>query len=251
MKLQHSLGGLQGLGPVDFQKKVFVQTWETRIFGIHTALMALSSHLDESLPDYTMSQVPSTFKDIWTWADLRRGAESISPFAYFQYRYYEKWLGGITEFLQERGYIDEEKLMELSEKYLKEGNMATVPLPCNDEEGIDNQIIKYLEEGDSSRRVAQKRPRYQVGQIVKIADPDHSEHTRLPGYLRNKSGCIEFVYPDCYAYFPGPSDCLHEPQISYNIKFNPRHVWGEEYSEAGSLIYADLFECYIDSLVPQ
>ena len=96
MILQHTLGGLQGLGPVDFQKKVFVENWETRIFGIHTAMMALSTHLENSLPDYTMSEVPSTFKDIWTWADLRRGAESISPFAYFQFRYYEKWLGGIT-----------------------------------------------------------------------------------------------------------------------------------------------------------
>ena len=52
MKLQHTLGGLQGLGPVDFQKKVFVEKWETRIFGIHTAMMALSTHLENSLPEY-------------------------------------------------------------------------------------------------------------------------------------------------------------------------------------------------------
>ena len=61
MKLQHTLGGLQGLGPVDFQKKVFVEKWETRIFGIHTAMMALSTHLENSLPDYSMDEVPTTF----------------------------------------------------------------------------------------------------------------------------------------------------------------------------------------------
>ena len=45
MKLQHSLGGLEGLGPVTFEKRVFVEPWEKRIFGIHVAMMALSSQL--------------------------------------------------------------------------------------------------------------------------------------------------------------------------------------------------------------
>ena len=43
MKLQHYLGGLEGLGPVTYEKRVFVEPWETRIFGIHVAMMALSS----------------------------------------------------------------------------------------------------------------------------------------------------------------------------------------------------------------
>ncbi len=73
-------------------------------------MMALSTHLENSIPDYSMDEVPTTFKDIWTWADLRRGAESISPFAYFQFRYYEKWLGGITGFFLDKGYITQEEL---------------------------------------------------------------------------------------------------------------------------------------------
>ncbi len=245
MKLQHTLGGLQGLGPVDFQKKVFVEKWETRIFGIHTAMMALSSHLENSLPDYTMSEVPSTFKDIWTWADLRRGAESISPFAYFQFRYYEKWLGGITGFFLEKGYISEDELSDFINKYLREGNMEELPLPTRLEEGIDKQIIKYLEEGDSGKRTPEKEPSFSEGQSIKVNDPDCNDHTRLPGYLRNKIGIIDKVYPDCYAYFPGPSDHLQTPQISYSVKFYPENIWGPDFSESGSVVYADLFECYL------
>ena len=45
MKLQHYLGGLEGLDRVDLEKRVFVEPWETRIFGIYTAMMALSGHL--------------------------------------------------------------------------------------------------------------------------------------------------------------------------------------------------------------
>ena len=126
--------------------------------------------------------------------------------------------------------------------------MSTIPLPFKEEQGIDTQIIKYLEEGDSGRRTQQQPPMYQAGQKVKIADPDCNDHTRLPGYLRNKVGTIDLVYPDCYAYFPGPSDCLQTPQVSYSVKFEPKDIWGVEYSESGSTIYADLFECYIAGL---
>ena len=57
MKLQHYLGGLEGLGPVKVEKRVFVETWEKRIFGIHVAMMALSSQLP-------LPPTPSGFKTI-------------------------------------------------------------------------------------------------------------------------------------------------------------------------------------------
>src|ERR1700710_339452 len=45
MRLQHNLGGLENLGPIDYERRVFVEDWEKRIFGIHTAMMGLSSSL--------------------------------------------------------------------------------------------------------------------------------------------------------------------------------------------------------------
>ena len=59
MKLQHTLGGLEGLGPIDFEKRVFVEEWEKRIFGIHTALMGLSDSLRKALPGYELDSVDS------------------------------------------------------------------------------------------------------------------------------------------------------------------------------------------------
>ena len=62
MKLQHYLGGLEGLdGPLDFEKRVFVEDWERRIFGIHVALMGLSSSLRDALPGYDLDKVPTAF----------------------------------------------------------------------------------------------------------------------------------------------------------------------------------------------
>jgi len=68
MKLQHSLGGLENLGPVNLDTRVFVQEWEKRIFGIHTVMMAESAHLDEALPRYPVAALPTTFRETWTWA---------------------------------------------------------------------------------------------------------------------------------------------------------------------------------------
>src|SRR5437588_152692 len=66
MKLQHYLGGLENLGSVSLETKVFVAEWEKRIFGIHTVMMAASPHLDQALPKYPMDKVPTTFKEKWT-----------------------------------------------------------------------------------------------------------------------------------------------------------------------------------------
>ena len=45
MKLQHYLGGLEGLPErLSLEKRVFVEDWEKRIFGIHVAMMGLSNN---------------------------------------------------------------------------------------------------------------------------------------------------------------------------------------------------------------
>src|ERR1700680_691249 len=138
MKLQHNLGGLEGLGPVAFEKRVFVETWEKRIFGIHVAMMALSSQLP-------LPPTPSKFNTVWTWADLRKGAESLNPFDYFKYRYYEKWLGGISGYFIENGYITETELAARTEQILANPTSA---LAKGGDPAIDQRITTYLVEGD-------------------------------------------------------------------------------------------------------
>jgi hypothetical protein len=56
MKLQHNLGGLERLGPITFDRRVFAEDWEQRIFGIHVAMMGLSRHLGQALPRYPIDQ---------------------------------------------------------------------------------------------------------------------------------------------------------------------------------------------------
>lgn len=245
MKLQHSLGGLENLGPVTLEERVFVQPWEERIFGIHTVMMAESAHLKDALPKYPVETLPTAFKDTWTWASLRTGAEGMQPFEYFKFRYYEKWLGGISQFFIDQGYITAEELAEQTAHFRAKPD---APMPDQPNPALKGQIVDYLMRGDSGLRALPHAPKFTAGQTVYVADPLAADHTRLPGYLRNKKGVVHEVYPGAFEYFvsTGP-DGLDGPMPVYRIAFDAADIWGPRMSEAKTTIYADLFEVYLQT----
>jgi nitrile hydratase beta subunit len=243
MKLQHYLGGVENLGPVVLEKQVFVESWEKRIFGIHTVMMAESAHLENALPKYPIKDLGTAFKDDWTWASLRTGAEGMQPFEYFKFRYYEKWLMGISGFFVGQGYISAEELSTRTEHYREQPD---APLPDLPNAPIREQIVRYLLEGDSGLRESSAAPLFENGQVIKVGDPVAVDHTRLPGYLRNKPGKIVEVYAGAFAYFVNTGlDGIGEPMPVYRVAFDATDIWGAEKSEPNTTIYADLFEAYI------
>lgn len=235
MKLQHALGGLENLGPVSVETRVFVEPWETRIFGIHTAMMALSPHLP-------LPATASTFRTIWTWADLRTGAEGMNPFDYFKLRYYEKWLGGISGYFVDHGYVTEAELDALTEEYYADPDK---PLPAAEAADVDARIVRYLVEGDSPKRAETADYAFAVGDPVTIVDVPTLAHTRLPGYLRNKPGTIETVYSGAYVYLcdTGP-DGIGAAMPCYCVRFEPNDLWPGA-AEPNFSLYADLYATYV------
>jgi nitrile hydratase beta subunit len=243
MKLQHSLGGLENLGPVNVDTQVFVEPWEKRIFGIHTVMMAESTHLADALPRYPVADLPTTFRNTWTWASLRTGAEGMQPFEYFKYRYYEKWLMGISQFFIDEGYVSAEELDEKTRHYRADPQAA---LPDKPNPAIAAQINAYLVKGDSGFHAFTQEPRFSKGAQVRAGDPDAVDHTRLPGYLRNKPGTVDLVYPGAFSYFvsTGPDGIGHAMPV-YRVAFDAADIWGKEKSEPNTTIYADLFDAYL------
>lgn len=231
MKLQHYLGGLQGLGPISTETRVFVEEWEKRIFGIHTAMMALSTQLP-------LQATPSSFNTIWTWADLRKGAESLNPFDYFKYRYYEKWLGGISGYFIENGYVTEAELDELTEQYYRDPGK---PLPSLETRQIDERVVQYLVDGDSPKRDVAATFDFKVGDLVAVKDVQTVEHTRLPGFLRDRQGVVETVYDGVYTYLCDTgSDGVGPAMPVYCVRFEPNDLWPNN-AEQNFAIYADLY----------
>jgi nitrile hydratase beta subunit len=243
MKLQHALGGLENLGPINPELRVFVQEWEKRIFGIHTVMMAESAHLQGALPRYPIDTLPTAFKDTWTWASLRTGAEGMHPFEYFKFRYYEKWLMGISQFFVDKGYISAEELAEQIAHYRSAPGAA---LPDKPNTALRSQIVDYLMRGDSGLRELPTPPAFAAGQTVIVGDPPAADHTRLPGYLRNKTGVIDEVYSGAFEYFVATDpDGLSGPMPVYRVAFDAADIWGPRFCEPGTTIYADLFEAYL------
>lgn len=235
MKLQHYLGGLEGLPqPLTLEKRVFVEEWEKRIFGIHVAMMGLSNHLGSALPEYPIDDVPTTFRDEWTWASLRTGAEAMNPFDYFKFRYYEKWLGGITQFFIDQGYVSEEELAQALD----------ASIPSAGDPAIDAQVMDYLRRGDSPRRDV-AHPKYTVGQQVRISDEPAGEHTRLPGYLRDRTGTVTRIFEGDYGYFVQTGDGIGDPMPIYIVEFTPEELWGVRAEPGANTLYAELFEAYL------
>ncbi|MDT5179664.1 MAG: nitrile hydratase subunit beta, partial [Mycobacterium sp.] len=237
--LQHYLGGLEGFpGPLSLEKRVFVEEWEERIFGIHVAMMGLSNHLGSALPRYPISDVPTAFRDKWTWADLRTCAEELNPLDYFKFRYYEKWLGGITGFLIDNGYVSEDELAA------RAAELTAQPTRTDGDLAIDDQVGDYLRKGDSPRGdVAQ--PKFAVGARVRIANVPAAAHTRLPGYLRGREGTVERVFEDDYGYFHQTGDGIGDPMPVYVVAFGPDELWGERAEDGPMTVYAELFEAYL------
>lgn len=233
MRLQHYLGGLEGLDPAAFETRVFVEEWEERIFGIHVAMMALS-------PQLALETAPTAFHTTWTWADLRKGAEAMNPFDYFKFRYYEKWLDGISGYFVANGYITRAEL----DNRARSGQSSPTTASKGDA-AVDARVRKYLLTGDDPKRKRLAPPRFSAGDAVRVADPKSTDHTRLPGHLRNKPGIIDSIYPDAYTYLCSTgSDGIGEAMPVYCVKFDPDVLWPAN-TEKNFTFYADLFEAYL------
>jgi len=95
------------------------------------------------------------------WADLRTGAEALNPLDYFKFRYYEKWLGGITKFFIEKGYVSEDELAS------RAAELTAPSAPAVGDSAIDDQVREYLRKGDSPRRDVAS-PEVPVGQTLLV-----------------------------------------------------------------------------------
>lgn len=223
MKLQQYLGGLENVGPVSTEKRVFVEDWEKQLFGVHMCMMGTG---------------------IWAWPHLRVKAEGMNPFDYFKYRYYIKWLGGMCAYLIERNYINEAELDELTQHYL---DNPDAPLPQRGNPAVTDQVVDYMFTGDNPYRDVALNPVFKAGQRVRVMDPASAVHTRLIGYLRNKVGVIQEVYPKAILYTDSvPTDSISTPQPIYCVKFMTRDIWPER-PDTDDALYSDVFETYLEA----
>ncbi len=169
----------------------------------------------------------------------------MNPFDYFKFRYYEKWLGGISAYFIANGYITQAELDARTKAFLA----SSPTMPTGGDSAVDARVRKYLLIGDDPKRPRSAPPRFASGDAVCVANPKSVDHTRLPGHLRNKTGIIDSVYPDAYTYLcdTGP-DGIGEAMPVYCVRFDPEALWPGN-TEKNFTFYADLFEAYLEPAI--
>jgi nitrile hydratase len=213
----HDMGGMQGMGRVQYEKNepVFHARWEGRSLALNLAAAAWRK---------------------WNIDARRHQIELIPPAEYLRMSYYEKWFVRLIELLVKSGLVTRAEIE--SGKPAEGTPRATPPLTAD-------RVPKMLSSGALASRKIAESPRFQLGQRVRARNINPLGHTRLPRYARGKSGTVDrqhgaFVFPDTDAHFLG-----EKPQHVYSIRFAARELWGEQASPRDS-VYIDLWDDYLE-----
>jgi nitrile hydratase len=209
------LGGRSGFGPVvrDADDSVFHAAWESRVLALTLAMGATGC---------------------WN-IDMARAARETLP-DYLDLSYYEIWLGGLEKLLVAKGLVTAEELAS--------GRAQHPPKPV-DRILMADQVAARLAQGSPTARPPTAPARYRLGQRVVTRAAPVDRHTRLPAYLRGRTGTVErilgcHVYPDSHAQGLG-----EDAQWLYSVCFDACELWGTE-AAPGDGVSFDAWQPYLE-----
>jgi nitrile hydratase beta subunit len=213
----HDLGGMQDMGPVQYEKNepVFHAPWEGRVRAMATAMAAWRK---------------------WNLDADRYENELIPPSDYLRYSYYERWFEVLTALLLKHGMVTATEL---------QSGTPAAGAPKATPKLTPAEVIPLLALGTLGAREAQVAPLFKVGQRVRARVINPTGHTRLPRYARGKVGVIQrdhgvFVFPDTNAHFLG-----EKPEHVYAVRFSARELWGEHAKPQDS-VNVDMWDSYLE-----
>jgi nitrile hydratase subunit beta len=211
----HDMGGMQGMGPIEYEEKepVFHAPWEGRVLAMTRAVTATGK----------------------LQGGLRPPIESLTAFEYLRMSYYEKWLASLTARVVASGLLTR---AELENGHIAAGSAKSVPALTVADVPAFMRRIPPMRKDDIA-------PRFQIGQRVRARNINPVTHTRLPRYVRGKVGTIErdrgvAALPDTNLYGLG-----EKPQHVYSVRFSARDLWGDE-AAARDAVYVELWDDYLE-----
>ncbi len=210
----HDLGGQLGFGPVD-PVSAPLQPWEGRALGLTLCAGALGR---------------------WTLDESRHARESLPPPVYYTSSYFEIWTRALEALLLRHGLITEAELAAPD---------TTPKGPAHPRRLDPDRIPAALARGGPTDRALDTPPRFAPGDRVRARNLHPKGHTRLPRYVRGRTGTVEadhggHVFPDTNAHGLGEA-----PQRLYTVVFDGAELWGPD-AEPGLRISIDAWESYLE-----
>jgi nitrile hydratase len=210
------MGGMMGFGPVqpEINEPVFHEDWERRVLGLTLAMDACGQ---------------------WNIDILRHTRECFPAAIYWSVPYYDLRIEAHIKAMLARGLITEAEISA--------GHMQVPPKPVK-AVLTPEKVGPLLAKGSAYIRATEAKPLFKIGDRVKARNLHPEGHTRLPGYLRGKTGEVvryhkAHVFPDAHAHGNGEN-----PQHLYTLRFKARDVFGANTEDD---LQADLFEPYLEA----
>jgi len=215
----HDMGGMHGLGRIEYEKNepVFHAPWEARTYALTRAMAAWRK---------------------WNIDAARHQRELLPAEDYLRMSYYESWLERLVQIMVKSGLVTRAEIE--TGKPAPGAPKATPPLTAD-------MVPGTVRRGAAASRDVAAAARFKVDQKVRALNIHPSGHTRLPRYVRGKTGTIVrnhgvFVFPDTNAHFLG-----EKPQHLYSVRFAARELWGAQTAPRDA-VYVDLFEDYLEPI---
>jgi len=202
----HDLGGMQGLGAVDYSaaEPAFHESWQAVARAL---LMAVTEAADVS------------------GGEFRHAIERMEPGHYLTSDYYEHWLTAAATLAVEHGLVTRADLeARAGGRYPLSGPVVTPP--------VDHAWTDVDE------------PRFGVGDRVQVREWHTPGHTRCPRYVRGKKGTVVRVdgihsVPDVEAH-----STLRRTEPTYSVRFDAAELWRD--SQRGVSVHVDLWDSYLE-----
>lgn len=212
----HDMGGMQNMGPIQYEKDepVFHAPWEGRVYALNSAMGAWRK---------------------WNIDAWRYDIETLSPADYLRMSYYERWFAALEKRVVAYGLVTKEELE----------NGKAAPGSVKVTAAFTAESVRHLNRGIPSSQDPSVAPLFKVGQRVRARNINPVGHTRLPRYARGKTGEIVrdhgvYAFPDTNSLYLG-----EKRQHVYSVRFAARELWGKDASPRDS-VHLDLWDDYLE-----
>ena len=212
----HDLGGREGFGPIldKDDERPFHAEWEMRAYGL---TLASGSSAD------------------WTIDWFRHCRELAVPVDYLTRPFFDQWITTRAAQLTDAGYLTLDEI--------KSGASTFAANPSRPPPTLE-AVRAFVKTPTSFAVSVNRPPRFALGEKVRCRLDGVTGHTRLPGYVRGRSGAVHahhggHVLPDASAHGEKRGEHL------YTVSFASSDLWPEAKGRADR-VFVDLWESYLE-----
>jgi nitrile hydratase beta subunit len=210
------LGGQPGHGRVlpEPEGELFHADWEPRALALTLAMGATGA---------------------WNIDASRSARETLAHYA--QLSYYQIWLAALEKLVTERGLVQPDELAR------GRAQSPALPLP---RKLLAEAVPATLARGSPTERPATTPARFHIGQRVRTRAEAPPHHSRLPAYVRGRTGTVERLH-GCHVFADAHAQGLGEqPQWLYSVVFDGQALWGAD-TASGLRVSVDAWDSTLEA----